>query len=427
MVHEIVLLADKSPADYKSLSSLESCSSGQPLKSLDMSKPAATIVHHRTSYADTDNPRTSCDLKMHKSTNDMPALMSCEFSSSSMKLVEDLHENDSNSQCNTAGLADTRHSHSEIVQTVSTCSSTSSMVERTAVACSPSDCSMIQLVEDSLGLLPTTRNMGTSLERTIDTDLQNSLSLNTNNVSDAVKDSNDGAVKSGLQVNNDSALEQKDSVNPLLSARNSVTSFESSTDSDLQCSTSLTTNSASISVKDSNNDAVKSRLCVNTDLALDSKTIMATIMSPSEDFRSIYASNSSSSSSAVEGAKVAFESEVTHSHPDADSIDAWMEFPVPGKSPALSLCVSRRTVWYVDKAEQLYFSSLKGPGLSWNTVDKPAQQISCSPSGHIVWRVYRGSAYAAISKITGKSLSATEWREVAREVAYVAVDDSVVW
>jgi len=174
--------------------------------------------------------------------------------------------------------------------------------------------------------------------------------------------------------------------------------------------------------------AVRLGLRVSVDTAVPSQGFTATVTSPSEDFQSIYASNVSRLTATVvtDGAP-ASEPQTTDSDPDSDSMDAWLEFPAPGKPPAQSLCVSRRTAWYVDKADRLYFSSLKGPGLSWIGVNQSAQHVSCSPSGYIVWTVYRGSAYSAVGRITGKSPAGTEWREVAREVAYVAADDNVVW
>jgi len=205
------------------------------------------------------------------------------------------------------------------------------------------------------------------------------------------------------------------------------TGLEDSADADFQNSRSLVADSAYNAVKDYSG-VVDLGLHVSVDSALDSKRVTATILSPSEDFRSIYASNSGSlTTSATAGGTSVSEPETVHSFPDLDSVDAWLEFPLPGKSTALSLCVSRRAAWYVDKAQRLYCSSLKGPGLCWNAVDQAAEQISCSPSGCIVWRVYRGSAFSAVGKINVKFPSGTEWREVAREVAYVAVDDTVVW
>lgn len=381
-------MAEKLQSDFGTVSSLESRTSDQPLKSLDItslsSRPAAaTSLHHSISYANTANTSASCDLRAHKSTSDMHAFMSSDVLSSE-KSKDDLHVNDSVTS-DTAGpelsctvANDSLHTSSEILQSVSSCSSTHSVADKNSdsqitveTTASQSDCTTTHLLTDSTeALVPVQnhvhRNLATSVESSVVTGLSNSQNLNTDIAFDTVKDYS-GADSLGLRV--------------------------------------------------------------NIDLALESKGITATIMSPSEDFQSIYASNNTSTqtTSAVTDGTFISKPDTTCSYPDLDGADAWLEFPVPGKSSALSLCVSRRTAWYVDKAEHLYCSSLKGPGLTWNSVNQSTQQISCSPSGFIIWRVYRSSAFSAIGRITGKSPAGTEWREVAREVAYIAADDNVVW
>ena len=207
-------------------------------------------------------------------------------------------------------------------------------------------------------------------------------------------------------------------------AENSVTSLEDAVRTSVRDSLRLSdgrTSCAPVNQRGSFN----SRLLVNVDSALQTKRVAPTISSPSEDFQSIYASNADSM---VSGHKTAVsESEPQTGYFDLDGIDAWLEFPTPGKSPGISLSVSRRTVWYVDRAERLYYSTLGGPGLSWKIVDQPTEQVSSSPSGFIVWRVWKGSAFTAVGRITGKYPAGTEWREVVREVSYVAADDNVVW
>jgi len=232
------------------------------------------------------------------------------------------------------------------------------------------------------------------------------------------------------QLDCNTSLLLEDFVEDVMPLRNCVpkdliTSSEGCAADDLQNRSSL--NAGKLSVSAANHSgAISSGLRVSIASALKSECAKFTILSPSEDFRSIYASDSNSEAS-LDTTPLQSKPEPTHSYQDPDSADAWLEFPVPDKSLALSLCVSQRTVWYVDKTERLYYSSLQGPGLVWLTDSQPAEQISCSPSGYIVWRVYHGSAFSAVGRITGKSPAGTEWREVAREVAYVAADDSVVW
>jgi len=352
---------------------LESCSGDQLLKSQDissLSRPTA-ILRCSSCCTNTDSAGASCEVRLHKSTSDMPALCSCDFSGRSPKSKEGFLRTDVNSAPETTGLElscyNTVHTRGETLLSADTCSLT---------------------------------------DRNVDT--QNTTELADSLLNCDTKDT----VKAQANIQN-------------RVPDNLLTSLGSSPDiSSQNGQTSLNTSGA---VND-RSGAVNLGLHVSVDSALKSNDFMATIMSPSEDFQSIYASNSNSlPTSAIADRTFISEPETTHSYPDSDSIDAWLEFPLPGKSTALSLSVSRRNAWYIDKAENLYCSSLKGPGLSWKSVDQPTQQISCSPSGSIVWRVYRGSAFSAVGKVSGKSPASTEWREVAREVAYVAVDDNVVW
>ena len=366
-----MLLAENLPPDSRSVSSLDSCSSDQLLKSQDisvLSKPTA-VLHCSSSCTNNESSGASRDVRVHESTRDMPSFLSRELSSCSPKSKEGFLRNDINLASESNGLElscdNTVHAHNEILQSASSCLLTDKNADAQ------------NTTESTLSLL--------------DCDTNSTVSLVT--------------------------MENR-------VPENSVTSLESSVDICSQNSPRLSTFDA----VNNRSSAFDLGLCISADSAVESNNFMATVMSPSEDFQSIYASNSYSlTASAIADKTCISESETIHSYSDLDSIDAWLEFPLPGKSTALSLSVSSRTAWYVDKAEHLYCSSLKGPGLSWKPVDQPAQQISCSPSGSIVWRVYRGSAFSAVGKITGKSAAGTEWREVAREVAYVAVDDSVVW
>jgi len=384
---EIVLL-EKLVCDSKSVSSLESCDSDRPMKSSDVPQQAASpCINCHNSCADTDNASTPCDVRESESDSNMPALVSSNLSSCSPRLKEGLLWNDSNLESSTSRMESSCHIttdslQTDVLQTSSNFNSANSLsnkndssqnVSQTATyVCDHalSDCNATQLLEDFVEAVTPVQNCVpkgsvTSSEGCAAIGLQNKSSLNATKWSDTVED-HSGAASLGL--------------------------------------------------------------CVSIDSAFKSQDVKHTILSPSEDFQSIYASNSNLQVSlSTTHDALMFRPEPTHSYQEPDSIDAWLEFPVPEKSTALSLSVSRQNVWYVDKTEHLYYSSLKGPGLSWSTDSQPAEQISCSPSGFIIWRVYRGSAFSAVGRITGKSPAGIEWREVAREVAYVAADDSVVW
>ena len=53
-------------------------------------------------------------------------------------------------------------------------------------------------------------------------------------------------------------------------------------------------------------------------------------------------------------------------------------------------------------------------------------KISVSSSGWIVWRLHKSSVYAG-TNITPRAPQGMKWVEIAREVAFITVDDNVAW
>lgn len=104
--------------------------------------------------------------------------------------------------------------------------------------------------------------------------------------------------------------------------------------------------------------------------------------------------------------------------------DMWAHLPSPGVIQSLSL--SSNHVWTTDKDEHIYYSSLSGPGLSWHKISVSGKQIAVSPNGSILWRVHRNKAYAA-TKITAKKPDGTKWIEAVRDVAFIALDNTMCW
>lgn len=103
----------------------------------------------------------------------------------------------------------------------------------------------------------------------------------------------------------------------------------------------------------------------------------------------------------------------------------WVQLPAP--ADVRSLSVSSRHVWISDASGQLFYSLLCGPGLHWFMLTTaPAQQVSVSPSGSLVWRLDAGSAYAA-RNVSSRLPWGSKWAEVARDVAQISVDDHVAW
>lgn len=381
---KLCFFSDKLPNDSWSASSLESYATDHPLQLSDspalLSSTTTAITDQRSSLNAT-NARSSHNLRVD---NKVPVTVSCDLASHSADMKHCFVDNDSKSASDTARL------ESPCIMATNTLQVSADTLSIVSSSNSTTSC----LLDDSAGAQNTSEAAGFPV------------------CSSELDSENTQMLKYAVEASG-------------ATPANSVICSESKRDADFHNSLSLNANSASDS-----SGAVKTGLCVSVDSAIPSHDFTATVLSPSEDFQSIYASKASplAASTITEGTPVS-QPQTTHSYLDSDSTDAWLEFPVPGKSagPAQSLCISRRTVWYVDKTDHLFYSSLKGPGLSWTSVSQPTQQISCSPSGYIVWRVYRGSAYSAVGRITGKSPTGTEWREVAREVAYVAADDSVVW
>lgn len=103
----------------------------------------------------------------------------------------------------------------------------------------------------------------------------------------------------------------------------------------------------------------------------------------------------------------------------------WHEFSTPARISSIS--VSSREIWCTDELSRVHYSGFSGQGLHWNTLEQmTAQQIAVSPSGFIIWRLDGGSAFAA-KGVSHQCPSGVEWVRVARDVAYIAVDDNEAW
>ena len=107
------------------------------------------------------------------------------------------------------------------------------------------------------------------------------------------------------------------------------------------------------------------------------------------------------------------------------SLDLWTSYSVP--DILISLCVSSSHVWLIDYNEKLHFSQVDGSTLRWRSVQQCAQQVSVSPSGRIVWVMYRGMLYAA-TKISSRMPAGTKWEDFVQSgVAYMSVSDTSGW
>jgi len=106
-------------------------------------------------------------------------------------------------------------------------------------------------------------------------------------------------------------------------------------------------------------------------------------------------------------------------------VNNWVQLPAPANIRSLS--VSSRHIWCVDMSGQVLYSPLHGPGLRWFVVTTaPAQQVSVSPSGSLVWRLDGRTVYAA-RNVTARQPWGNKWSAVARDVTWISADDHVAW
>ncbi|GFO17040.1 tectonin beta-propeller repeat-containing protein 2-like isoform x2 [Plakobranchus ocellatus] len=105
--------------------------------------------------------------------------------------------------------------------------------------------------------------------------------------------------------------------------------------------------------------------------------------------------------------------------------NSWSEYTAPAN--IYSLAVSDNHVWFTDKRQNIYYSSLHGEkGIVWRKATGYASQISVSPSGLIVWRLYKGVVYAG-TKISTRHPEGLKWVEAVRDVQYISVSNNCAW
>ena len=160
--------------------------------------------------------------------------------------------------------------------------------------------------------------------------------------------------------------------------------------------------------------------------------------STTEDFYSVYQDMSSTSQEKSKSNQL--ETEADSSFPSKFAADthsqditktashvanSWSEITAPAN--IYSLAVSDHHVWFTDKSENIYYSSLQGAkGIVWRKATGYASQISVSPSGSIVWRLHKGVVHAG-TKISTRHPEGLKWVEAVREVQYITVFNNCAW
>lgn len=99
---------------------------------------------------------------------------------------------------------------------------------------------------------------------------------------------------------------------------------------------------------------------------------------------------------------------------------------VKGPGPVVSLAACDGYLCCVDSRDVVYHSKLWGREFTWKKGARPANRVALSPSGQALWVLYREKLYAA--RLPSKSEPvASNWVEVAGDVASVGVTETTAW
>ena len=120
----------------------------------------------------------------------------------------------------------------------------------------------------------------------------------------------------------------------------------------------------------------------------------------------------------------------TESASDPDS-DIWVTVPHPCRGHVQSICLSDHLLWLVDSRNMVYCTEINTKGKKWELIKHPMQQVSSSPTGNIVWGVYRQNAYIRLGlelSVAGHIWkNTTKNSSLAQKIKWVCADDGGVW
>lgn len=172
------------------------------------------------------------------------------------------------------------------------------------------------------------------------------------------------------------------------------------------------------------------------------KSVFSTPESPTEDFYTMYLSNTSVTSQKdvkhhpllpstadnetveVEGIDLANKVDKFDLEPSYKIINNWTEMFTTGN--VACLCLTDTHIWHVDRSSNIWYCSLNSPGFKWQKANGNAKMMAVSHSGSIVWRLYKDTVYAG-TKIVAKHPEGMKWIEAVREVQYISVDETMAW
>ena len=120
----------------------------------------------------------------------------------------------------------------------------------------------------------------------------------------------------------------------------------------------------------------------------------------------------------------------TESSPDPEA-DIWVTVPHPCRGHVQSICLSDRLLWLVDSRNMVYCTDINSKGKKWELIKHPMQLVTSSPSGSIVWGLYRQNAYVRLGielNVAGQTWkNITKNTSLQQKIKYVCADDSGVW
>lgn len=172
------------------------------------------------------------------------------------------------------------------------------------------------------------------------------------------------------------------------------------------------------------------------------KSVFSTPESPTEDFYTMYLSNTSVTSQKdvkhhpllpstadnetveVEGIDLANKVDKFDLEPSYKIINNWTDMFTTGN--VACLCLTDTHIWHVDRSSNIWYCSLNSPGFKWQKANGNAKMMAVSHSGSIVWRLYKDTVYAG-TKIVAKHPEGMKWIEAVREVQYISVDETMAW
>lgn len=99
---------------------------------------------------------------------------------------------------------------------------------------------------------------------------------------------------------------------------------------------------------------------------------------------------------------------------------------VKGPGPVVSLAACNGYLCCVDSRDNVYYSRLMGREFTWRSGSRPMNRVALSPSGSVLWAIYKEKLYAARSPLSNEPL-AMGWDEVAMNVVSVSVTEATAW